>query len=109
MIGLAAADLVTSGSGNIITDDPQLAPLDHNGGPTKTHALLTGSPAIDAGDPDFSSPPQFDQRGAPRVIDGDRVTGGRIDIGAYERQTNADLLLVVDTATRATATTAPAT
>ena len=31
--------------------DPMLGPLQDNGGPTLTHALLTGSPAIDAGDP----------------------------------------------------------
>jgi CSLREA domain-containing protein len=31
--------------------DPGLAPLDWHGGPTQTHALLTDSPAIDAGDP----------------------------------------------------------
>jgi len=29
--------------------DPLLAPLANNGGPTKTHALLPGSPALDAG------------------------------------------------------------
>src|SRR5262245_57882096 len=31
--------------------DPLLSPLQDNGGPTFTHALLTGSPAIDAADP----------------------------------------------------------
>jgi hypothetical protein len=30
--------------------DPRLGPLQDNGGPTKTHALLGDSPAIDAGD-----------------------------------------------------------
>ena len=33
------------------TANPHLGPLADNGGPTKTHALLSGSPAIDAGDP----------------------------------------------------------
>ncbi len=59
-----------------------LGPLASNGGPTLTRALITGSPAINAGDPGFSSPPDFDQRGAPFG----RMEGSRIDIGAFERQ-----------------------
>jgi hypothetical protein len=55
--------------------------LDH-GGPTGTHALLTGSPAINAGDPNFTPPPFYDQRGPGY----DRVVGGRIDMGAFEVQ-----------------------
>jgi CSLREA domain-containing protein len=59
--------------------DPVLGALGDNGGPTQTHALLTGSPAIDAGNP---APPgsggsacaATDQRGLPR----------NCDIGAYE-------------------------
>ncbi|MCC7086749.1 MAG: hypothetical protein IT427_17245, partial [Pirellulales bacterium] len=72
--------------------DPKLGPLVDNGGPTKTHALLPGSPAIDAGDPSalsgIAGTPLFDQRGMPytRVFDADGVGGGRIDIGAYELQ-----------------------
>ena len=83
--------------------DPQLGQLFDNGGPTKTHALLAGSPAIDMGAPVFS-PPNSDQRGSPfvRVVDGDVVAGARIDIGAYERQTVAALNLVVDTLDDAT-------
>jgi hypothetical protein len=62
----------------IIGVDPLLAALANNGGPTRTQALLPGSPAIDAG-----SNPQgltFDQRGAgfPRVF------GAAPDIGAFE-------------------------
>jgi hypothetical protein len=60
--------------------DPMLGPLADNGGPTQTMALLPGSPCINAGDPDFVSPQDFDQRGAPFA----RVFGGQIDIGAYE-------------------------
>jgi hypothetical protein len=63
-------------------------PLGDYGGPTLTHALLAGSPAIDAGDPTFDpfayGPPLlYDQRGAPfaRV---DVLGGRRIDVGAYE-------------------------
>jgi hypothetical protein len=59
--------------------DPGLATLQDNGGPTLTHALAAGSPALNAGDPAFAAPPATDQRGAPRI------QGGRIDIGAYER------------------------
>ena len=69
--------------------NPLLGPLQNNGGPTETHALLAGSPALDAGNPSVVSPPVFDQRGAPF----DRITNGVIDIGAYE------LRLLVDTAT----------
>jgi hypothetical protein len=68
--------------GDQINTDPQLGPLQDNGGPTFTHALLPGSPAIDAGDPNFVPPPLYDQRG-PGF---DRVRGGRIDIGSFEVQ-----------------------
>ena len=60
-----------------------LGPLQDNGGPTFTHALLPGSPAIDSGDPSFTPPPFYDQRG-PGF---DRVVNGRIDIGSFEVQT----------------------
>ncbi|MCA9259885.1 MAG: hypothetical protein KDA61_11825, partial [Planctomycetales bacterium] len=40
-----------------VVDELPLGPLADNGGPTRTHALLLGSPAIDAGDPDFAGPP----------------------------------------------------
>ena len=76
---------------NIQDDDPGLGPLADNGGATLTHALLTGSPAIDAGDPDFTSPPEFDQRGTPfaRVVDGDNDELAVVDIGAFELQTES--------------------
>jgi hypothetical protein len=59
-----------------------LARLADNGGPTETHALVPDSPAIDAGDPAFTPPPDFDQRGPGFP----RVAYGVIDIGAYEAQ-----------------------
>jgi hypothetical protein len=59
-----------------------LGPLQNNGGPTFTHALLPGSPAIDAGDPNFTPPPDYDQRGPGFV----RVFNGRIDVGSFEVQ-----------------------
>ena len=78
------------GYGNLLDMDPQLSPLVDNGGTLDTHALLPGSPAIDAGDAKFPGgsvyetiePPAFDQRGQPRVL------GERIDIGAFEAFTN---------------------
>jgi CSLREA domain-containing protein len=58
--------------------DPLLGPLADNGGPTRTHALLPGSPAIDAAStPDC---PTTDQRGVLRP------QGAACDIGSYERR-----------------------
>ena len=49
----------------------------------KTHALLSQSPALNAGDPSIAfDSSEGDQRGTPFA----RVAGGRIDIGAYETQ-----------------------
>jgi len=72
-----------TGPGDQINTDPLIGPLQNNGGPTFTHELLSGSPAINAGDPSFTPPPFFDQRG-PGF---DRVVNGRIDIGSFEVQT----------------------
>jgi hypothetical protein len=71
-----------NGPGDQINTDPLLGPLQDNGGSTFTHALLPGSPAINAGDPNFTPPPLYDQRGSPFV----RVFNGRIDIGSFELQ-----------------------
>ena len=65
-------DCQVTGAGDIIGQDPLLGPLADNGGPTQTHALLLGSPAIDAGGADCAV---TDQRGVPRSA---------CDIGAYE-------------------------
>jgi predicted outer membrane repeat protein len=72
------ASAVLNGTGDQNSTSPLLGPLQNNGGSTFTHALLTGSPAIDAGAP----PLDFDQRG-PNFA---RVVNGRIDIGAFEVQ-----------------------
>lgn len=59
-----------------------LGPLQDNGGPTWTHALLPSSPAIDAADP--LAYPATDQRGIPRSQDGNGDGGNEPDIGAFE-------------------------
>lgn len=51
---------------------------------TRTHALLPGSPAIDAGDNSAVQPGQLDQRGFPRLVDGDADSIDTVDIGAFE-------------------------
>ncbi len=65
-----------TGPGDLSNTDPKLGPLQNNGGFTLTHALLTGSPAIDAGD--NNGCPSTDQRGIARP------QGLRCDIGAFE-------------------------
>jgi hypothetical protein len=55
--------------------DPLIGPLADNGGPTQTHALLPGSPAIDSAVD--ANCPDADQRGAPRNV-------GPCDVGAFE-------------------------
>src|SRR5688572_1703646 len=60
---------------------PGLGPLAKNGGPTRTHALLAGSPAIDRGDKTCAS--ATDQRGVSRPRDGDGSGSRLIDIGAF--------------------------
>src|SRR5262245_27796539 len=69
-------------TGNLTGVSPSLGPLQTNGGPTLTHALLAGSPAIDAGNPigcidQTSAILTTDQRGF--------VRDGRCDMGAFER------------------------
>ena len=68
--------------------EANLGALADNGGPTPTMALLAGSPAINAGDPDFDGTNQFDQRGQGFA----RIKGGTIDVGAYEVQNSAPTL-----------------
>ena len=75
---------VTDVGGTLTGVDPMLGPLQNNGGPTETHALLPGSPAINHGPVPVPAFPtnEFDQRG-PGF---DRVVEGVVDIGAFEVQ-----------------------
>lgn len=69
---VGTTSLIGSGAHPI---SPGLARLNNYGGPTPTHALLAGGPAIDAGEAGVSG---FDQRGYPRP------NGKHVDIGAFE-------------------------
>ncbi|WP_392535477.1 beta strand repeat-containing protein [Nostoc sp. C117] len=95
LIGSLAGASGTVGTGtDIVNPNPGLGPLQNNGGLTLTHALLTGSPAINAGnnnlipvdtqdldgDGNTSEPIPYDERGLARVV------SGTVDIGAFEVQ-----------------------
>jgi hypothetical protein len=87
---------------------PQLGPLQNNGGPTETHALLAGSPAIDAGNPacrdNLGALLTSDQRGFPRGANGDPC-----DIGAFEVQPDVGLVAAVLPSSRSVQVNATAT
>ncbi|MEZ6123256.1 MAG: choice-of-anchor Q domain-containing protein [Planctomycetaceae bacterium] len=81
----------SSGGRELLDLATVLGPLGDNGGVTQTFALLPGSVAIDAGDPNFDpnafDPPLLsDQRGTgfPRINNGNGGFAGRVDIGAFE-------------------------
>ncbi len=97
-IGPDCAGAFSSAGYNLVTNDgtctgltggtdingrsARLGPLQNNGGPTPTHALLRGSPAINAGDPATPGSTHCattDQRGR------DRIPRQPCDIGAFER------------------------
>jgi len=71
------SNLVEDGSCSLSAGDPLLGSLANNGGPTKTHALFPGSPAINTGNPVYCT--ATDQRGQLRVE--------ICDTGAYEFST----------------------
>lgn len=92
---------ITSGGHNIFSDDscgpavmgdqvntdPKLFSLADNGGPTWTQALMSDSPALDAGDATACSTAPVsnqDQRGFLRPTDGDGDGTAHCDIGAFE-------------------------
>ena len=65
-------------TGESVSADPLLGPLQDNGGPTRTMLPQTGSPAIDAGDADLNPSSPRDQRGFVRGV------GRKTDLGAVE-------------------------
>jgi uncharacterized repeat protein (TIGR01451 family)/CSLREA domain-containing protein len=67
-------------SSDLTATDPLLGNLASNGGPTQTHALLKGSPALDSAD--NAACPSADQRGVTRP----QPAGGTCDRGAFERE-----------------------
>jgi CSLREA domain-containing protein len=86
LIGNGSGSGITNTNGNQVGNvppntspiNPRLGALADNGGPTRTHALLLDSPAIDAAStPDC---PTTDQRGVLRP------QGAACDIGSYERK-----------------------
>jgi co-chaperonin GroES (HSP10) len=94
----------TGGSGGLVNGvnnnqvgvvDPLLGPLANNGGPTLTHALLSGSPALDGGSNMLATSAGLttDQRGAGfnRARDAaDADTVATVDIGAFEAQASVE-------------------
>ncbi len=99
LIDQTSNNLIESANGcplPAITADPVLAPLSDNGGPTRTMAVLPGSPAIDAGDD--ASCKVTDQRGVARP------QGAHCDVGAYEY---ADIPVTVTPSVTPTITPTP--
>ncbi len=102
LIGTGAGGMINGSQGNLVgVANPGLGVLANNGGPTQTIALLSSSPALEAGSNDdatslalFLSIPLLgqgtDQRGSgfPRII------GANVDIGAFESQYGASSLVV---------------
>jgi hypothetical protein len=79
-------------NGSLPNTDPLLGPLQDNGGPTFTQALLEDSPAIDSGD--NAACPLTDQRGVPRPMDGNGDGEAVCDMGAYEAAISPSMLSV---------------
>lgn len=85
LVGNGTGSGLTNTDGNLVGNvspysgpiDPLLGSLTNNGGPTATHALLAGSPALDAGTSEGC--PTTDQRGVARP------QGPACDMGSFER------------------------
>jgi hypothetical protein len=99
-------------TGNITGQDPNLGPLQNNGGPTQTHKLLAGSPALDAGNScvltvdgcaagDPAVALTTDQRGTGFTRSADSASDAdetdEVDIGAYEERASVEN--IADTST----------
>ncbi|HEX9000675.1 MAG TPA: choice-of-anchor Q domain-containing protein, partial [Blastocatellia bacterium] len=89
-----------NGTGDLTNTNPQLAALANNGGPTPTHALLAGSPALDKGS--FVAGVTTDQRGLTRPFNITSIPmasgGNESDIGAFEAQVDPVKLIVTTSA-----------
>ncbi|HVG33171.1 MAG TPA: cadherin-like domain-containing protein, partial [Pyrinomonadaceae bacterium] len=125
LIGAGGAGGLTDGVNNnhvgVALSDLKIGPLASNGGATQTHALLAGSPALDAGDDtklpkdfldqdsdtDINEPVPFDQRGVGftrRADAADADTIQTVDIGAFEADPSVE-----DIADKSTAEDTPLT
>jgi hypothetical protein len=82
--GAGAATFSAGSANNIVGTDPALGPLRAYGGPTLSMLPNLGSPVIDAGDNSVTQ--TKDQRGLARKV------GGKVDIGAVERQNPEDVI-----------------
>ncbi|MBI5933073.1 MAG: hypothetical protein HY867_05150 [Chloroflexi bacterium] len=92
-IGANACGIVNGANGNIVGVDPKLGALKNNGGPTKTMALLAGSPALGAGDNAVCAAAPVngkDQRGQTRP-QGDPAC----DIGSFESGLLASIIAAI--------------
>ncbi len=107
-------NLVSDGSSSFasqsdqVNTDPLLGPLQDNGGPVFTRALLAGSPAIDAG---AAVPLSMDARGVTRPLDGNGDGTARNDIGAFEAEaiSGSTTLTIADVSVNESATSATVT
>ncbi|RIK85062.1 MAG: hypothetical protein DCC67_04510 [Planctomycetota bacterium] len=89
LIGVAGNSGITGGGplNNIVLGpggNPGIHPLDNYGGITRTHALASYSPAIDAGSNERALALAYDQRGFERIVDWDDNGDALVDIGAFE-------------------------
>jgi len=97
---------IVQNAGAIVGVDPQLGPLQNNGGPTETHLPALNSVAIDAGDPAYVPPPATDQRGFARKVAAAvdmgavEVNGGTFDFSSATYSVNEDGVSVTITVNR---------
>ncbi len=85
-------NILGNGAGSLLPLADIASALANNGGATKTHALATGSPALDAGSNSAASGLTTDQRGAGYS----RVVSGTVDIGAFELGSGANVVQLPD-------------
>ncbi len=117
--GTSLTGLINGTNGNMIGTtaqpmNPKLGPLQNNGGPAQTMALLPGSPALDRGGPStvLDAMTSTDECGTPRVVAQSFVVppsgGDGRDIGSYELPAQTvPTVLTVNTLTEPAATQPP--